>query len=360
MGEQERPEHGQIVVRAEGVKTAFVAPDGRATTVVDDVALVIRAGRTLGIVGESGSGKSVLLRTLMGLVRHSEVELGGSVDFVGVDTLNAPMKQVRRLWGRKVSIILQDPMTALNPVRRIGAQLSEPMRVVLGMKKADARARSVSLLRAVGIPDPERQLRAYPHQLSGGQLQRVSIAAALACSPEIVFADEPTTALDVTVQAQILDLLQQEQRERDLALVIVTHDLGVAAGRTDEIIVMYAGQIVERAATKSLFGNMKMPYTEALLASIPRLGDPSQTRLAAISGSPPDPASWPERGCRFATRCKYAQDKCHDETPQLRPSPEDPDHLYRCWFPLGSTETRDDRVGVRGDTHASPTPIGAS
>ncbi|MCD4536594.1 ABC transporter ATP-binding protein [Nocardioides sp. cx-169] len=345
---------GQVLVSARAVETAFVSQEGRVLTVVDDVSLELRAGRTVGIVGESGSGKSVLLRTLMGLVRSSDVRLGGSVNFTGVDTVNAPMKQVRRLWGRTVSIILQDPMTALNPVRRIGTQLVEPMRVVLGMKKADARTRAVSLLRAVGIPDAERRLRAYPHELSGGQLQRVSIAAALACSPQIVFADEPTTALDVTVQAQILDLLQKEQRDLDLALVIVTHDLGVAAGRTDEIVVMYAGQIVEHAETRALFGNMKMPYTEALLASIPRLSDPSQTRLAAIDGSPPDPASWPERGCRFAARCKYAREKCREETPQLVPSPEDPGHLYRCWFPLsGAPASEASPVRAEGDTYQS-------
>lgn len=333
-----RSDGDDVIVDARGVSTAFIAASGASVSVVDDVSLQIKKGRSLGIVGESGSGKSVLLRTLMGLIRQSNVELGGSVDFGGVDTVSAPMAQVRRLWGRRVAIVLQDPMTTLNPVRRIGTQLTEPMRINLGLSKGQARKRAIELLEAVRLPDPERQFRAFPHQLSGGMQQRVSIATALACSPEVVFADEPTTALDVTVQAQILDLLQREQQERHLALVIVTHDLGVAAGRTDEIIVMYGGQIVERAPTDVLFTAMKMPYTEALLASIPKLTDASQTRLEAIPGSPPDPSTRPAQGCRFEPRCKYATAKCREQSPPLRTA-EDPRHLYRCWHPLQTRES---------------------
>ena len=332
-----RPD-GDVIIDAHNVSTAFVSASGASVSVVDDVTLQIRKGRSLGIVGESGSGKSVLLRTLMGLIRQSNVDLGGSIDFGGVDTISGPMAQVRRLWGRRVAIVLQDPMTTLNPLRRIEAQLTEPMRINLGLSRSQARKRAIELLDAVRLPDPERQLRAFPHQLSGGMQQRVSIATALACSPEVVFADEPTTALDVTVQAQILDLLQREQQERHLALVIVTHDLGVAAGRTDDIVVMYGGQIVERAPTDVLFTDMKMPYTEALLTSIPKLTDASQTRLEAIPGNPPDPSKRAAQGCRFVDRCKYATAKCREETPPLRAT-EDPRHLYRCWHPLQSKRT---------------------
>jgi oligopeptide/dipeptide ABC transporter ATP-binding protein len=232
----------------------------------------------------------------------------------------------------------------------------------LGVDKAEARATALALLTSVGIPAPEQRLGEYPHQLSGGMRQRVTIAIALACGPKVLFADEPTTALDVTVQAQILDLLADQQRERHMAMILVSHDLGVVAGRTDEIMVMYGGRVVEHAPTAVLFGNVKMPYTEALLRSIPRIEQPSHARLEAIPGRPPNLVT-PPPGCNFAPRCRYVQPRCLEEAPPLVPA-EDPRHRYRCWFPVGSPEgaealARNEAAGVNVALPATPvTPTG--
>jgi peptide/nickel transport system ATP-binding protein len=223
-------------------------------------------------------------------------------------------------------------MTSLNPVLTIGTQLVETLQAHLGMETSAALRRSAELLAEVGIPAPEQRLRQYPHQLSGGMRQRVAIAIALSCEPRLLIADEPTTALDVTIQAQILDLLAREQRRRHMAMILITHDLGVVAGRTDEVAVMYAGRVVERAATTALFARMRMPYTEALLAAIPKLDSAPHTALPAIAGRPPDPTR-PLPGCSFAPRCKYADGQCHESKPPL----VDPSHagtLYACWHPL--------------------------
>ncbi len=241
-------------------------------------------------------------------------------------------RQLRQVWGAELSMIFQDPMTALNPVKRIGKQITESLRLHLGMDRGEAKAHAVELLRSVGIPSPEERIGWYPFQLSGGMRQRVMIAIALACAPRLVMADEPTTGLDVTVQAQILDLLADLQRERHMAVILVTHDLGVVASRADHIVVMYAGRIVERAPTRTLFADTHMPYTRALMDSIPRLSEPSGTRLRAIAGRPPDLIS-PPPGCRFAPRCPYVQDKCRESEPPLRTAGS-PDHLFACWFPL--------------------------
>jgi len=303
---------------------------------VDGVSFTLERGRTVGIVGESGSGKTVLSRSIMGLLPKKNVVRHGSIKFEGVEIGAASPKQMRRYWGAHMGMVFQDPMTALNPVMKIGNQITESIHAHLDVTRTFARELAVSLLESVRVPDPERRMDEYPHQLSGGLRQRVCIAVALACGPQLLLADEPTTALDVTVQAQVLDLLEAQQRERFMALVLVTHDLGVVAGRADEVIVMYAGQVVEKASTGTLFSDMKMPYTEALLRSIPKIAEPSHTRLSAIPGRPPDLVHLPT-GCRFAARCAYAQDRCRDEQPPLRPGTI-PGHEFRCWFPVGTPE----------------------
>jgi len=304
---------------------------------VRGVNLDIPAGASVGIVGESGSGKTVMSRAAMGLLSGSNVERSGSVMFDGHELSSLDSVQVREYFGTGMAMIFQDPMTALNPVRRIGTQISEGLRVRLGMSKKDAMKRSAELLAKVRIPDPEAVLRKFPYQLSGGMRQRVMIATAIACNPKLLFADEPTTALDVTVQAQILNLLADLRKDLGMSMVLVTHDLGVVANNTDFVAVMYAGEIVEMAPTTELFANMKMPYTEALLKSIPKIDAPTEKRLPVIEGRLPNPTDRPD-GCGFASRCSYAQDKCRQDRPELEDAGNG--HLYRCWYPLGSTIAR--------------------
>jgi oligopeptide/dipeptide ABC transporter ATP-binding protein len=297
---------------------------------VDGVSFTLERGRTLGVVGESGSGKTVLARSIMGLLPSHNVIRGGEVRYDGRLLTGLTGAELREIWGAEISMVFQDPMTSLNPVVRIGRQITETMRFHLGLPDGEATARAAELLKSVGIPEPERRLRAYPHQLSGGMRQRVTIAIALACGPKLLLADEPTTALDVTVQAQILSLLGRQQRERFMAMILVTHDLGVVAGRTDEIVVMYAGKVVERAPTPTLFSDMRMRYTQALFRSIPRITDPGHRRLQAIGGRPPDLVS-PPKGCSFAPRCRYARERCHVEAPPLADA--GPGHQFACWYP---------------------------
>jgi peptide/nickel transport system ATP-binding protein len=321
-----------LLLEIEDVKTQFVTPRGLVHA-VDGVSFTLERGKTIGIVGESGCGKSVLSRSIMGLL-PSNVVRHGSIRFEGHEIGNAASDEMRHFWGTQMAMVFQDPMTSLNPVMRIGNQIMESLRFHFDVTKDYAEETALSLLHSVGIPEAERRLREYPHQLSGGMRQRVMIAIALACGPKLLFADEPTTALDVTVQAQILDLLQEQQRERFMAMVLVTHDLGVVAGRTDDIAVMYAGRIVERAPTRSLFEHTRHPYTEALLKSIPKLSMPSHSKLDAIAGRPPDLVT-PPVGCKFAARCPYAQPKCLTDEPPLVDA-EIPGHAYRCFFPVGS------------------------
>jgi oligopeptide/dipeptide ABC transporter ATP-binding protein len=333
---------GPLLV-VEDLHTAFRT--GRGTVrAVDGVSFSVDRGKTLGIVGESGSGKTVLSRSIMGLLPPHDVIKSGTVHFAGHELTSMAPKQLRQVWGAELSMIFQDPMTALNPVKRIGRQITESLRLHLDMDRSEAKAHAVELLRSVGIPSPDERVDWYPFQLSGGMRQRVMIAIALACAPRLVMADEPTTGLDVTVQAQILDLLAELQRERHMAVILVTHDLGVVATRADDIVVMYAGRIVERAPTRKLFADTHMPYTRALMDSIPRLSEPSGTRLTAIAGRPPD-LIHPPQGCRFAPRCPYAQDKCRESDPPLRTAGS-PDHLFACWFPL-----------VNGVPTAPPAPV---
>jgi peptide/nickel transport system ATP-binding protein len=298
---------------------------------VDGVDLMLAPGRTLGIVGESGCGKTMLSRAILQLL-PKKATLTGRVMFDGQDLTRLSPDTLRKLRARSLAVVFQDPMTSLNPVLTIGTQLIETLQEHLELDTATATKRAVELLAAVGIPAPEQRLTQYPHQLSGGMRQRVAIAIALSCEPKLLIADEPTTALDVTIQAQILDLLAREQRRRHMAMIIITHDLGVVAGRTDEVAVMYAGRVVERAPTPVLFKNMHMPYTEALLAAIPKLDTPPHTALPAISGRPPDPTR-PMKGCSFAPRCRYADGRCESEKPRLEPAATAA-HQYACFHPI--------------------------
>jgi oligopeptide/dipeptide ABC transporter ATP-binding protein len=275
-----------------------------------------------------------MCRAAMGLLSGSNVQREGTVVFDGKELTAMSREQVRDQFGTGMAMIFQDPMTALNPVRRIGTQLSESLRLRLGMDKKAALARSAELLSFVRIPDPEAMLKKFPYQLSGGMRQRVMIAIAISCNPKLLFADEPTTALDVTVQAQILQLLSDLRRDLKMSMVLITHDLGVVANHTDYVAVMYAGEVVEQATTAELFANMKMPYTQALLNSIPNIEMKSGARLQVIEGRLPNPVDRP-KGCGFVTRCTYAQQKCHDEHPPLVDAGNG--HLYRCWYPLGHT-----------------------
>ena len=321
---------GSTLLSVEDVVVDLPTPRGNLRA-VDRVNLTVGAGQTLGVVGESGCGKTMLSRAILQLL-PKKAKLSGRVMFDGQDLLQLSREKLRKLRGRSLAVVFQDPMTSLNPVLTIGTQLIETLQEHLELDDATATRRSVELLAAVGIPAPEQRLAQYPHQLSGGMRQRVAIAIALSCEPKLLIADEPTTALDVTIQAQILDLLAREQRRRHMAMIIITHDLGVVAGRTDEVAVMYAGRVVERAPTPALFKKMRMPYTEALLAALPRLDAAPHTSLPAISGRPPDPTR-PLKGCSFAPRCRYAVARCQTEKPVLTEA-ESREHQYACFHPI--------------------------
>ena len=331
----EAPPTSGTLLEVEELRTHFLTDRGRVRA-VDGVSFSLDRGKTLGVVGESGSGKTILARSIMGLLPTRNVVREGQVRYQGNVISDYGPDRMQSLWGTELAMVFQDPMTSLNPVVRVGRQITESLRHHLDMDKDEAKQTALALLAQVGIPEPEQRLREYPHQLSGGMRQRVVIAIALACGPRMLFADEPTTALDVTVQAQILDLLAEQQRERFMALVLVTHDLGVVAGRADEIAVMYAGKVVEKAPTGVLFSNVRMPYTEALLKSIPRLENESHTKLEVIAGRPPDLIN-PPKGCNFSPRCPYAQPRCYEDEPPLRQA-DTPDHQFACWFPVGSPE----------------------
>ena len=318
------------VLEVVDLRVQFETPEGTLRA-VDGVNLTIEPQQSLAIVGESGSGKTVLARTIMNLLpangtRSGQIRIGGQ----DVDALDR--KKLKHFYGVDVAMVFQDPMTSLNPVKRIGTQITEAIRYHLDFSKSEADARAVELLTQVHIPSPQQRLRQYPHELSGGMRQRVVIAMALACEPQLLIADEPTTALDVTVQKTILDLLDELRQERHMAVMLITHDLGVAQGHTDQVAVMYAGRIVENAPAATIFGAMRHPYTEALLNSIPRLDQPSHTPLTPIPGRPPDLVA-PPRGCAFAPRCSYARADCGSERPEL--VEEDSGHRYACLHPVG-------------------------
>ena len=309
------------------MRTHFASERGEVHA-VDGVDLSLERGRTLGIVGESGCGKSVTALSIMGLVPQPPGRIaGGEVLFEGEDLLQAPARRMRDLRGDKLSMIFQEPMTSLNPAFPAGDQVAEALLRHRKISPKEARDQAVEMLRKVRIPSPERRARDYPHQLSGGMRQRVMIAMALACDPRLLIADEPTTALDVTIQAQILELMRLLRAELGTAIILITHDLGVIAELADDVIVMYAGKVVERCAAERLFAEPQHPYTIGLLGSIPRL-HLAQARLSAIEGVVPDPVAFPQ-GCRFHPRCPFAVDKCRAEVPPLIKVSEN--HEAACW-----------------------------
>ncbi len=326
---------GQPILVVKDLYTTFDTPMGPLAA-VGGVSFSLNQNETLGIVGESGSGKTVLSRSVMGLQPRLHVEVRGSVRLNDFEVVGATEKEKRTIWGLEVAMIFQDPMTSLNPVMRIGKQIDEILRVRLGMDREAAKARAIELLDLVGIPSPKERYRAYPGELSGGMRQRVVIATALAGSPKLLLADEPTTGLDVTIQAQILNLLDSIKEQMKMSVVLVTHDLGVVATRTSRIAVMYAGRIVETGSTREVFARHRMPYTRALLEGSPKVSNPSHTRLLAIPGRPPNLLNLPP-GCAFAPRCAYATQRCREERPELEPAGE-PGHAFACWNPLPVTE----------------------
>ncbi len=317
------------VLDVRNLRVSFPAADGRRFHPVDGVSFTLDRGETLALVGESGCGKSLTSLALLQLVPPPGRVDPGSTILLGGDTdvLQLRGEALRRIRGKRIGMIFQDPMTSLNPVFTVGDQIAEGVRAHLPVTKAEARARALALLQEVGIPDPAARLDAYPHQLSGGMRQRVMIAIALAADPEILVADEPTTALDVTVQAQILEVLDRLRRSHGMAVLLITHDLGIVAGRADRVAVMYAGQIVEEAPTAELFAHPSHPYTRGLFASVPRISGPVE-RLTPIGGSVPSPAEWPS-GCRFRPRCPQAFEKS-ELPPELLPV--GPGHRMRCWL----------------------------
>ena len=295
---------------------------------MDGVDFRLERGRTLGIVGESGCGKSVTALSIMGLVPQPPGRIAaGEVRFEGEDLLQASPQRLRDLRGDQLSMIFQEPMTSLNPAFQVGEQIAEVILRHKGVSDVEAKKRAVDMLRKVRIPSPEARAKEYPHQLSGGMRQRVMIAMALACNPKLLIADEPTTALDVTIQAQILELMRALREELGTAIILITHDLGVIAELADDVIVMYAGQVVERCAVPRLFAEPQHPYTVGLLGSIPRL-DLEQERLAAIEGFVPDAAAMP-KGCRFHPRCPFSVDRCREESPELKEILSG--HFVACW-----------------------------
>ena len=317
------------LLSVKNLKTQFFTQDG-VVKAVDDVSFDIMPGETLGVVGESGCGKSITAMSLMRLIPSPPGRIvNGSIMFEGEDILSMSDEEMRQIRGNKIAMIFQDPMTSLNPVLSINRQISESLELHLGMSKAQSRSRAVELLKMVGIPNAEERVDQYPHQFSGGMRQRVMIAMALSCNPTMLIADEPTTALDVTIQAQILDLMRSLQLENNTALMMITHDLGVVAGMTDRIQVMYAGHIVETASTEELFANPRHPYTVGLLNSIPRLDSQRKEKLEPIRGLPPDLIDLPDM-CPFLPRCDFAREKCEQQNPPLLEV--NSDHRAACWY----------------------------
>ena len=325
------------LLEVKGLKVRFTTEDG-VVRAVDDVSFELDRGKVLGVVGESGSGKSVTAMTILGLTRDKNTAFEGEVLYRGENLLALPEARLREVRGNEIAMIFQDPMTSLNPVYTVGDQIVEAITTHEQASKQEAKRRAVELLRQVGIPNPQERVDDYPHQFSGGMRQRAMIAMALSCNPDVLIADEPTTALDVTIQAQILELLDRLRADFDSAVILITHDLGVVAEVADEIAVMYAGRIVERASKRQLFYDPQHPYTWGLLGSIPRLDRPKPKKLASIEGMPPSLINLPQ-GCKFRPRCPQAFDKCIEE-PELANHVEQRGHLDRCWLSVEEKRSR--------------------
>jgi len=322
------------LISVEDLHVSFLTEQG-SVRAVDGVSFDLEPGKSIGIVGESGSGKSVTAKTLMNLL-PSYAQVEGSMKFGGRDLREIARKKEKHFWGVEMTMIFQDPMTSLNPVKRIGEQIAESLRIHMNRSRSEAMTEAGDLLEQVGIPEPAKRLRQYPHELSGGLRQRVVIAIALACDPRLLIADEPTTALDVTVQKHILDLLDDLRKERGMSMILITHDLGVVKGRTDEIMVMYGGRTMEKAPTSVLFECDGLhPYTEALNATIPKIDTPSHTRLVPIPGKPPEVIG-KIIGCPFVPRCRYSTSECLTDMPPL--VEQEKRHLCACHNPVSTPE----------------------
>ncbi|WP_286926722.1 MULTISPECIES: ABC transporter ATP-binding protein [Lysinibacillus] len=303
------------LLKVEDLTIKFKSRQG-VVKAVDNLNFELAQGRSLGIVGESGSGKSVTSLTIMGLLQNANTEITGSIDFDGLDLLKLSPREMRKIRGNSISMIFQEPMTSLNPLHTCGKQIMEPILIhQKDVSKQEAKKQAIELLRMVGIPSPEQRFHEYPHQMSGGMRQRIMIAIALACNTKLLIADEPTTALDVTIQAQILDLMNSLKKKRNMSIIMITHDLGVVKEMCEEVVVMYTGQIVEKSPTELVFADPLHPYTKGLLNAIPKISSKVE-RLEAIEGSVPDALNMP-RGCSFHPRCKFATERCILESPPL-------------------------------------------
>jgi oligopeptide transport system ATP-binding protein len=336
------------LLEVNGLKTQFFTQDG-VVKAVDGISFYVNEGETLGIVGESGCGKSVSVLSVMRLIPQPPGKIvDGEVIFDSENLLTMSDNDIRHVRGNKIAMIFQDPMTSLNPVLTVGRQIGEALELHMGMNKEEARKRSAELLAMVGIAEAADRLDDYPHQFSGGMRQRAMIAMGLACNPRLLIADEPTTALDVTIQAQIIDLIKRLRDDIGMAIIWITHDLGVVAGLADRMMVMYAGHVVEEAPVKEVYGDPRHPYTLGLLGSLPRLDELREERLTSIEGLPPDLIALPP-GCPFAPRCVYSIDKCREIRPELEPV--GPRHRIACWVDV--TEASTTRAGDVGTTWAS-------
>ena len=327
----------QVILEVDGLEVQFHTDEG-IVRAVNGISYSLKAGEALGIVGESGCGKSVSSLAVMGLVPRPVGRIvAGNVRFQGQDLLTLSHSEMRKIRGGDISMIFQDPMNSLNPVLTIGFQIEESLRLHLGLNKKAATARAIELLDQVGIPSPADRIKDFPHQLSGGMQQRVMIAMAISCQPQLLFADEPSTALDVTIEAQVIELLSKLRRDLDMAVVLITHDLAVVAGFCDEVIVMYAGYIVERSSVRDIFHNPRHPYTIGLLGSMPGAETNQDDRLSTIPGAPPDMTALPA-GCPFAPRCRFVHDICKTDLPEL--DDLEPGHAIRCFVDVDTGDLR--------------------